>query len=233
MHIFTQLSRIYKATLTTLTIGWLLSLVTFTAHAEEFVEGEDYRVIETEVQEELANEDAEEDNDGTITVVEFFNYGCPHCYKLEPIIKEWLEEKEDDVEFAREAVPLRQDWVPLARAFYIAEEYEVLDQVHSTIFKAIFEYNLNMQRKDLLEQLFERRGVEIEDFNRAYKSDSVFNSMRETQSRMRLFGLKGTPAIVVADKYVIDTELADGHERMFEIVDYLVEKIRDEQNKTS
>lgn len=233
MQTFTQLFHTFRTTLAVLTIGWLLSLVAFTANAEEFVEGEDYRVIETEVQEELANEDAEEDSDSTIRVVEFFNYGCPHCYKLEPIIKEWLEEKGDDVEFAREAVPLRQDWVPLARAYYIAEEYDVLDKVHSTIFKAIFEYNLNMQRKDLLEQLFERRGVEIEDFNKAYTSDSVFKSMRETQSRMRLLGLKGTPAIVVADKYVIDTELADGHERMFEIVDYLVDKIRDEQNKTS
>ena len=204
-------------------------------NAEEFIEGKDYRVIETEVQEELAKEDsdADTDMDEKIKVVEFFNYGCPHCYKLEPIIKDWLEEKGDDVEFVREAVPLRQAWVPLARAFYIAEEFDVTDKVHSTLFRAIFEFDLQMQRKDLLEQLFERRGVDSEDFNEAYESDKVLKAMRDTQSRMRLFGLKGTPAIVVAEKYVIDTELADGYERMFEIVEFLVEKVRTEKTKTS
>ena len=235
MHPLAQIPKSMHTILQALTLGCALSLVVFMAHAEEFIEGKDYRVIETEVQEELDTEDAEADTetDEKIKVVEFFNYGCPHCYKLEPIIKDWLEEKGDDVEFVREAVPLRQAWVPLARAFYIAEEFDITDKVHSTLFRAIFEYNLQMQRRDLLEQLFAKRGVEAEDFNKAYESDEVFKAMRDTQTRMRLFGLKGTPAIVVAEKYVIDTVLADGYERMFEIVEFLVEKVRNEKIKTS
>ncbi|MXZ44553.1 MAG: hypothetical protein F4Z01_06235 [Gammaproteobacteria bacterium] len=50
---------------------------------------------------------------------------------------------------------------------------------------------------------------------------------------MRLLGLKGTPAIVVDEKYVVDTELADGHERMFEIVEYLVDKVRIQKKEAS
>ena len=225
------IARSKRATLQALTLGWLLSFVAFIANAEEFVEGKDYRVVETEVEEELADADAESDD--TIRVVEFFNYGCPHCYKLEPIIKDWLEEKGDDVEFIREAVPLRTAWVPLARAYYVAEEFDVTSKVHPILFKAIFEHDLQMQRVDLLEKLFENYGVEAEDFHEVYASDEVLDAMRETQTQMRLFGLKGTPAVVIANKYVINTELADGHERMFEIVEFLVEKIRTENKKSS
>ena len=214
-----------------------LSFAAFLANAEDFVEGEDYRVIETEVEEELAKSDSDSDSDSEsddmIKVVEFFNYGCPHCFSLEPIIKDWLEDKGEDVEFTREAVPLRRAWMPLARAYYIAEKFDVTQKVHPRLFKAIFEHNLQMEREDLLAKLFENYGVETEDFQKAFTSDEVFEDVTDSNTRFRLFGLKGTPAVVVAEKYVINTELADGYERMFEIVDFLIEKIRKEKEETS
>lgn len=216
-----------------LILGCVLIFGTLIANAEEFVEGTDYRVVETEVQEELAEADTATETDSTIRVVEFFNYGCPHCYGLEPFIKEWLEEKEDDVEFVRVAVPIRRAWIPLARAYYIAEQFDVVDRVHDLMFKAIFEHELQMQRTDLLEKVFVDRGVDAEDFHEAFTSDETNQAIRKSGEQMRLFGLKGTPAIVVDDQYVVDTELADGLERMFEIVEFLVEKIRKEKDETS
>src|SRR4051794_41420396 len=31
------------------------------------------------------------ENTGKIEVIEFFWYGCPHCYSLEPYIETWLK----------------------------------------------------------------------------------------------------------------------------------------------
>ena len=31
------------------------------------------------------------ENAGKIEVIEFFWYGCPHCYSLEPYIETWLK----------------------------------------------------------------------------------------------------------------------------------------------
>ena len=211
----------------------LLSFSAFGEDEEEFVEGIDYRIVESEVAEELSEENPDNDSEDIIKVVEFFNYGCPHCYQLEPFINAWLEDKGDDVEFVREAVPLRVAWRSLAKAYYVAREFDIVDKVHSVMFKAIFEHNLQMDREDLLKKLFENRGVSVEDFQEVYTSQKVGDALRNSQSQMRLLGLKGTPAVVVANKYVIDTELADGHERMFEIVEFLVEKIRSEKDKTS
>ena len=220
---------------TLLVLGCILTFCTFIASAEEFVEGKDYRVVETEIQEEVAasDDDTETEADTTIKVVEFFNYGCRHCYSLEPFIKKWLEEKEDDVEFVRVAVPIQRAWIPLARAYYIAEKFDIVDRVHDVMFSAIFEHNLQMQRTDLLEKLFVDRGVEAEEFHEAFTSDEVNDAIRESGSKMRLFGLGGTPGIVVNDQYVVDTELSDGLERMFEIVEFLVEKIRNERDEAS
>ncbi|MGH8119113.1 MAG: thiol:disulfide interchange protein DsbA/DsbL, partial [Gammaproteobacteria bacterium] len=36
-----------------------------------------------------------------IEVIEFFWYGCPHCFDLEPTLDKWLAAKPDDVEFRR------------------------------------------------------------------------------------------------------------------------------------
>lgn len=221
---------------TFLVLGCILTFGTITASGEEFVEGTDYRVVETEVQQEIAksanDSETEPLADNTIKVVEFFNYGCRHCFNLEPFINEWLEEKEDDVEFVRIAVPIQRAWIPLARAYYIAEKFDVVDRVHSTMFKAIFEHNLKMQRTDLLERLFEDRGVDAEDFQEAFTSEEVNNSVRKSGEQMRLFGLKGTPAIVVNDEYVVETQRADELEKVFEIVEFLVEKIRSEKDNT-
>ncbi|MCB1757809.1 MAG: thiol:disulfide interchange protein DsbA/DsbL, partial [Gammaproteobacteria bacterium] len=42
-----------------------------------------------------------------VEVIEFFWYGCPHCYQLEPTMEKWLkEDKPDYVELVRVAPPL-------------------------------------------------------------------------------------------------------------------------------
>ena len=222
-----------KITLCGFVFGWLLTYTMGGAFADEFVEGKDYQLVETEVLEELSEDDDETSEDNIIEVLEFFNYGCPHCYRLESIINDWLENKEDDVEFVRVAVPLRRDWIPLARVYYVAEEFDLIDKVHPVMFKGIFEHDLQMHREKILEELFDQLDVPVEDFQKVYTSKEVADALRSSTTQMRLFGLKGTPAIVIANKYVIDTEMADGLERMFEIVEFLIEKIRNDQKKST
>ena len=203
--------------------------VSILAQEEQFVEGKDYLVIQTEVREEL---EIEPPDDG-IRVVEYFNYMCPHCYRLEPEINTWLEAKPEDVEFLREAIPLRNQWVPAARAYYVAVDLDVVDEIHDLMFKAIWENDLNMQREDLIERLFETRAeVDTADFRESYESEAIRTRMRDGNTKMRLYGLRGTPALVINDKYIVDTETS-GETPMFEIVDFLIEKIRNEREDDS
>lgn len=204
---------------------FLLSSTPNSAQEAEFIEGQDYLVIQTEIREELEIEELED----KIQVTEYFNYKCPHCYRLEPEINVWLESKPNDVEFIREAIPLRNQWVPVARAYYVAVELDVVDEIHDLMFSAIWERNLPMEQEDLIERLFETRAdVEAELFQETYQSETIRDYMRDARTKMQLYGLQGTPAFVINDLYVVDTKSA-GETPMFEIIDFLIEKIRNER----
>jgi len=58
---------------------------------------------------------------GKVEVMEVFWLACPHCYALEPFIKNWLKTKPAYVEFVR--VPVM--WGPVHRAH--ARLYYTLD----------------------------------------------------------------------------------------------------------
>src|SRR3981081_3784080 len=54
---------------------------------------------------------------GKIEVVEFFWYGCPHCYNLEPYIESWLKKLPPDVEFRRVPAVFNQRGGPDAETY--------------------------------------------------------------------------------------------------------------------
>ena len=66
--------------------------VSGSAMAADFVAGKDYTVLANPVQVEVP---------GKIEVREFFWYGCPHCFKLEPYMQTWLKNMPKDVRFVR------------------------------------------------------------------------------------------------------------------------------------
>ncbi len=199
------------------------------AEDEKYVEGKHYTVIPKDP-DEKAEESKTSD---VIEVVEVFSYGCIHCYRFEPYIKDWMKKKAKGVEFKREHAAFFASWVPLAQAFYAAEELDVLQKVHNALFKAIHERGMNMHREELLSRLFDNAAeIDPETFDETFWSKEVKEKVRAANNRIRDWGVGGTPALVVGDKYVIDTESAGNKPReMFKIVDFLIEKIRKEGKK--
>src|SRR5690242_4340767 len=53
-----------------------------------------------------------------IEVLEFFWYGCPHCYNLEPFIETWQKKLPADVQFRRVPAILSEVWERDAAIFY-------------------------------------------------------------------------------------------------------------------
>jgi len=81
---------------------------------------------------------------GKIEIVEFFWYGCGHCYNFEPLLVQWKKTFPEDVDF----MPSPAMWNPAmkihAQAFYTAQALGVLDPVHGALFAA-----MNVDRKRL------------------------------------------------------------------------------------
>ena len=71
-----------------------------------------------------------------IEVLEFFFYGCSHCFHLHPQMSAWEKTMPKDVELIYVPTIFRDSWEPMARTFYALEALGQLQQLHDALFKA-------------------------------------------------------------------------------------------------
>ena len=201
------------------------TLVTNTSESQEDEQSQTTEDAVDEAEESSSVDD--ESLSEEISVVEFFSYGCSHCYRLEPFIDTWLETKEEDVTFSRVAIPTREDWIPYARAYYMAEELGILEKVHALIFRAIYANNQSMGQKRLLKRMFIGvADVESDKFEEVWESDRIPKKIQNAVLEMLDLGVSASPTIVVAKKYLITPETAGDLAFIFDVVDFLVKKIK-------
>ncbi|HZR34734.1 MAG TPA: thiol:disulfide interchange protein DsbA/DsbL [Nevskia sp.] len=185
--------------------------------ADAYVEGKNYRVAATPVK---------QDNPKRITVEEFFWYGCPHCYHLEPEVDAWLKHKPADVDFVRVPNTLGRPIGELhQRAFYIAEALGILDKTHRPLFDAIHAQGFPMSTLESIRDLYvEKGGIKPEQFDADAHSFVVENNMRRADDLAAAYGITGTPTFVVGGKYVVDAQ-----NDVLKVVDAVIAKVRKER----
>lgn len=196
----------------------LLALLPLAVQANDWQEGRHYERLSSSVGTEV---------DEGIEVAEVFWYGCPACYRMQPLLGPWEEALDDDVTLTHVPAALRSDWQPHARAFYVAKSLDVLDRVHSDLFDALAGERQRLDNEDRLAAFFAERGVDEEEFREAWNSFSVNSMMRRGDSRVRGAGVSGTPTLIVNGRYMITVRGAGSHENMLEIADYLVDRERE------
>jgi protein dithiol oxidoreductase (disulfide-forming) len=201
-----------------------LSLVIFAAAgacaqdtAESYSEGTHYDLITPAVRTA---------DPGTIEVVEFFWYGCGHCYNFEPMIGSWKKTLPEGVKFRGSPAIWNPAMELHAKAFYAAEALGVLDSMHPVLFQA-----MNVDRKRLSSEsevadLFVAHGVAAEDFSKAIGSFGVSSQARQAAARGKAAKITGTPEMMVNGKYRISTRKAGSQANMLKIASYLIEKER-------
>jgi thiol:disulfide interchange protein DsbA len=161
---------------------------------------------------------------GKVEVRELFWYGCPHCYRLEPLLQKWLRRKPANVVFVRTPAIFNPRWAFHAKVYYTAEVLGVLDKVHQAIFDAIHKYKQKLDTPAAVKTLFARYGVSGKDFDNAFNSFAVDAKVRRAADLTRRYGISGVPTMVVNGKYVTDGTMGNGHAGMLKIVDYLIAK---------
>ena len=96
---------------------------------------------------------------GKIEVLEFFWYGCPHCYSLEPSVAAWAKKAPADVVFKRVPAIPSDSWGEMAKIFYTLEAMNVLEQYHQKVFDAIHKDKVNMNNKKMRDEWFAKNGL--------------------------------------------------------------------------
>ncbi|ANE53997.1 MULTISPECIES: thiol:disulfide interchange protein DsbA/DsbL [Methylomonas] len=161
-------------------------------------------------------------NPDKVEVIEFFWYGCPHCYSLEPAMAEWLKTKPANVEFIRQPAVFSDLWGKHAKAYYTAEALGVLDKVHADLFDAIQNKKQKLTDENDLAKFFVEHGVKDEDFRAAYNSFLVDAKLRQAESIGPRYGITGVPSLVVNGKYKVTAQSAKSQANMLNVVNQLI-----------
>ena len=183
------------------------------------------------------------DSGKKIEVIEFFWYGCPHCYHLEPSLKAWLKRKPADVEFR--PVPGTfgaPTWEPLTRTYYALDAMGLASKYHDAIFVAIHEEKDQAKQRALVNDSrviadwLGSKGVDKQKFLDAYNSFAVNNRTKRSEDMTRNYDVPGTPALAIDGKYLVSPSNfpnADNnvnYDRFFNAVDQLIAQTRKERS---
>lgn len=159
-----------------------------------------------------------------IEVMEFFWYGCPHCYHFEPELNAWLKNKPQNVRFIRQPAVFNPQWRAHAKAFFTAEALGVLDKVHADFYDSIQNKKRALTDEEDLAKFFAEHGVTDQDFRSAYKSFAVDSRLRQADTMAARYGITGTPSLIVNGKYRVTGTLAKSFPNMLAITDYLIKQ---------
>ncbi|MDH5612339.1 MAG: thiol:disulfide interchange protein DsbA/DsbL [Gammaproteobacteria bacterium] len=195
-------------------IGFFLLLSSGYVQAVEYKEGVEYQRVSDQPTESIDK----------VEVIEFFWYGCPHCYTFDPILSKWLETKPSNVEFIRVPAVFRPEWKVHARTYYALQAMGLGEKYHSVIFDAMHKDKKDIYSEEAMIDFLVSKGVNEEDFKDAYNAFSIDGQVRKAIQKVKGYAIKGVPALGVNGKYLVSGTSAGSYENMLRIVDFLIKK---------
>ena len=194
------------------------------AQIERFVAGTHYT--------ELAAP-ANTNDSSKIEVLEVFWYGCSHCFRFEPLIANWEATMPADVDFGRFPAMWNGLMEVHAQVYYTAEAMDALDVVHEHVFNAINIEGNRLQNEGQIGALFAKYGINEDEFAKSFNSFSVRTKVNQAKQRMQAYEIRSTPNMIVNGKYLVATSQSVLTQAdMLEVVDFLVEKERQQLSST-
>lgn len=157
-----------------------------------------------------------------VEVIEFFWYGCPHCYDFEPALTEWLKTIPKNVTFIRQPAAFSDLWEKHAKAYFVAEALNMVDKVHADFFEAIQKKHQKLETEEELAKFFVAHGAKEADFHAAYNSFGVDTKVKQAKAMAPRYGITGVPTLVINGKYMTGGSLAGSHENMIKILNQLI-----------
>jgi thiol:disulfide interchange protein DsbA len=161
-----------------------------------------------------------------IEVIDFFWYGCPHCYDFQPALEDWMRRRPPDVAVRRIPVILRDSWAPHARIYYTLEALGEVGRLHREVYHGYHVQELHMSKPDVMVRWAVRHGIPAEKWLDAYNSPDVLEKVEQAKALTRAYGIQGTPSVVVDGRYLTSPSLAGGLNGMIPVIERLIEAAR-------
>ena len=161
-----------------------------------------------------------------VEVVEFFWYGCPHCYAFEPTLEAWVKRLPADVAFRQIPVGFMASHQFHARLFYAMEETGVLPAMHRKVFNAMHQQGKRLNSEGEVAKFAKDNGVDGDRLVQAMKGFSVSTKATRAKQLTDAYKIDGVPAVGVQGRFYTAASLAGSHERALQVADFLIQLAR-------
>jgi thiol:disulfide interchange protein DsbA len=175
---------------------------------------------------------------GKIEVVEFFWYGCPHCYAFEPQMQDWIAKLPADVSFRHAHVAFRANVKLHQRLFYALEALGKEKELRARVFSALHREGKGLDSVKAMTDFLTPLGVDATKFTEAYNSFGVQTKCLQAEKLSEAYRIDGVPALGVGGRFLTSPSIAsagartselESGQRALDTVNFLIQRLRNGQ----
>ena len=175
---------------------------------------------------QISTERQQESKD--IIIYEFFWYGCPHCYNLEPTMDRIEADLEKDTKVVKLPVALRDSWIPHAKLYYALKQMDKIDQIHNLIFEEIHLEDNRLTTEQQMIDFLGKHGVDTDKFIEKYNSFGTEARIKKASNLAKKYQIDSVPTIIINGKFLTSGSYVSSYDELYSVVNLLVERERND-----
>ncbi len=163
-----------------------------------------------------------------IIIYEFFWYGCPHCFNMEPTMDRIEADLDKDTKLIKVPVALRESWVAHAKLYYALEQMGKIDDIHNLIFEEIHIENNRLVTEEQIISFLGQHGIDTEKFLEKYNSFGTEVRIKKSSNLARKYQINSVPTIIVNGRYLTSGSYVSSYDELYSVVNLLIERERND-----
>ncbi|MDC0985221.1 thiol:disulfide interchange protein DsbA/DsbL [Gammaproteobacteria bacterium] len=164
----------------------------------------------------------------SIIIYEFFWYGCPHCYNLEPTMERIEADLDKDTKIVKLPVALRDSWIPHAKLYYALQQMGKIDEVHNLIFEEIHLEDNRLNTEQQMLDFLGKHGIDTNKFMEKYNSFGTEARIKKASNLAKKYQINSVPTIIVNGKYLTSGSYVSSYDELYSVINLLIERERND-----
>lgn len=155
-------------------------------------------------------------NQAKVKIVEFFDYNCQYCRKVQPLLQRYLQQNPDIQIILKDAAFLGKDSRAVGKIMIAARKQKNISELHNALM------NRKGQTTEAAAlEVAGSMGFDIHRLREDAASDGINDSIQETQNLAINLRVKGTPLFIIGH-----TIISGAHTDLQEKFDNVIDEIR-------
>ncbi len=199
-----------------------------------FIEGKNYRRISFNTLKHPLIQQFVLKDPGKIQVIEFFNYACFWCSRLNRPMMEWETQKPSSVAYYRCPLIFNKQWEVLARVYYTLRKLGQSEALDNEIFEAIHQNHINLADIRELLPFMANHGIPSDKFMQIYHSTAITRQVKQGNDLSLAYQITESPVVVIntpSGSFMCSVPEAGSEAKFIQLLNQLVQSPSEERGE--